>query len=296
LKALAFFVQEAWASLARNAAASFAAITALSAVLFVLLLFLLLSHNVLILAARLEERKGLTVFLEPGVTPERVAELEHHFTRFPEVKSLHFLSRDEALRDVEGDLEVAHLEETLGGNPLPDAFLIYPASGAGRAAALDRLAQEIEAYEGVEDVIYGERWVEALDRGLAVVRRGNLLTGILATVAIVLVLANTLRLLVLMREEQLAVLQLIGATGAFLSAPFLVAGVLLCLAGGLLSLALFYAGYVASQGLIPGLRFLPASWLLVFLAGVTMVGLVGSLTTVQVSLRHLERRGETSGG
>jgi cell division protein FtsX len=56
LRALVFFIQEGWSSLRRNLAASLAAVTALGAVLFVLLLFLLISHNVLALADRLAER------------------------------------------------------------------------------------------------------------------------------------------------------------------------------------------------------------------------------------------------
>lgn len=296
MKALLFFLQEGWSSLRRNAAASLAAVTALSAVFFVLLLFLLLSHNVLILAGRLEARKGLSVFLEPGISAARVDELREHFSGFPEVKSLHFVSRDQALEDVEADLGTDGLAETLGNNPLPDAFLIYPASRAGDAASLERLAREIEAYDGVEDVLYGQRWVEALDRGLAIARRGNLLTGLLATIAIVLVLANTLRLLVLMREEQLAVMQIIGATGSFLRAPFLAAGVLLCVVGALLSQGILYIGFLASRGFMPGMRFLPSSWLLLFLAGVLAVGLLGSYWTVEISLRHLERRGGVTVG
>ncbi|MFH1144091.1 MAG: permease-like cell division protein FtsX [Candidatus Eisenbacteria bacterium] len=296
MKALLFFVQEGWSSLRRNAAASFAAVTALSSVLFVLLLFMLLSHNVLLLAGRLEERKGLSIFLEPGIAAERVAELEHHFQQFPEVRSLRFVSRHEALQDVEEDLEAEGLAQTLGENPLPDAFLMLPDPHASDAQSLERLAREIEAYEGVEDVLYGERWVAALDRGLAIVRRGNLLTSLLATVAIVLVLANTLRLLVLMREDQLAVMQIVGATGSFLRAPFIAAGALLCLAGGLLSQVLLYIGFMVSRGFLPGMRFLPVSWLAVFLAGVLGVGLAGSLLTVSVSLHRLERRGGTTLG
>lgn len=296
MNALRFFLEEGWASLRRNAAASVAAATALSAVLFVLLLFLLLSHNVLVLASRLEERKGLSVFLAPGVAPERVAEIEHQFRRFPEIESLRLIGKDEALRDVEADLNAEKLDEMLGGNPLPDAFLIRPIPEAMDAASLERLAREIEAYEGVEDVLYGERWVAALDRGLLVVRRGNLVVGLLAGLGIVLVLANTLRLLVLMRDDQLSVMQVIGATGAFLRAPFLAAGLILCLAGGLLSQLLLYAGFLASRGLMPGLRFLPVDWLLVFQGGVLAVGFVGSISTVEISLRRIERRGGGVGG
>ncbi|MBM3316302.1 MAG: hypothetical protein FJY75_00475 [Candidatus Eisenbacteria bacterium] len=293
MRALAFFVQEGWSSLRRNLAASLAAVTALAAVLFVLLLLLLISHNILFLAARLEARKGLSVFLDPGLPPERVEELRRHFTGFREVASLRFVSRAAALADVEADLGTSRIEEILGGNPLPDTFLIEPAPGSADAAALERLAGEIGAYDGVEDVVYGRRWVEALDQGLRVVSQANGLTAGLAILAIILVLGNTLRLLVLMREEQLGVMKVIGATDAFLRAPFITAGALLCMLAAGAALICLYAGFLATRDWLAGVRFLPVHWLAFFFLGVGFVGLAGSWLTVQATLHHLARRGDS---
>jgi cell division transport system permease protein len=295
LRVLGFFLQEGWSSLRRNLAASLAAVTAMGAVLFVLLLLLLLSRNALVFADRLAERKGLSVFLETGIAPQRLEELRRHFSSFPEVKSLRFISRSDALRDIEADLGTERLEEVLGENPLPDAFMVMPTPSASSAASLERMAREMEAYPGVEDVLYGARWVKALDRSLALVRRTNAVTAGLGILAILLVLANTLRLLVLMRDEQLAVMKIIGATDAFLRAPFVAAGTILCLTAGLISVLLLYAGVVASHSFLPGLRFLPLAWVLLFLLGAALVGVLGSLFTVEVSIRNLERRGGSAG-
>jgi len=290
VKALWFFIQEAWSSLQRNLSASLAAVTAMGAVLFLLSLLMLLSHNILLLAGRMSERKGVSVFLDQEITPERRLELEHHFAGFAEVHSVRLITREEALRDMERELEGEGLREALGENPLPDVFLLTPNPQADDVTTLRRLARELEAYDGVEDVLFGERWVEALDQGLAMVYRANAITGILAIVAIMLVLANTLRLIVIMRDEPIAILKMIGATDAFVRSPFVIAGVILCLTGALLSLLLLYAGYRASGQLLPGLVFLPPSSILLFVGGVGLVGVAGSLATVEVSLRQLERR------
>jgi cell division transport system permease protein len=285
-----FFVQEAWASLRRNPAASLAAVTAIYAVLFLLSLLMLLSHNILSLADGLRDRKGLSVFLESNVSEDRLAELEMHFSRFSEVAEIQLVDRGAALADLESELGADDIAGTLGGNPLPDVFLITPNSDSGDAATLKRLATEMEAYEGVEDVLFGERWVEALDYGLRVVTRANALTGFLATLAIVLVLGNTLRLIVLMREEPLAIMKMIGATDTFIRMPFVVAGVLLSLVGAGISLATLYGGYQLGNQLLPGMHFLPVSSLVMFLVGITLIGIAGSLLTVEISIRHLEKR------
>jgi cell division transport system permease protein len=291
LRAFFFFAHEGWSFLRRNPAASVAAVTAVGAVLFVLLLFMLLSHNVLILADRLSERKGLSVFLEADIGAERIGELRHRFESFGEVAEVLLVSRDEALREIEADLGTQDLAEVLEGNPLPDVFLVTPVSAASDASSLAQLAREMEAYEGVDDVLFGERWVAALDQGLQMLRRVNLLTGGLATLAIILVLGNTLRLLVLMREDHLAIMKVIGATDAFVRTPFVVAGVMLCIIGGGMSLALLRLGFAVTKGLMPGLRFLPLGFVLLFVLGVAVVGLLGSLLTVEASIRQMERGG-----
>ncbi len=274
----------------RNVSASLAAVTAIGSVLFLLSLLMLLSHNILLLAGGLSERKGLSVFLAPAVDAGRRDELQHHFAGFEEVRAVRLVTREEALEDLERELEGEGLTQALGENPLPDVLLITPAPQADDAATLRRLAREMEAYEGVEDVLYGERWVAALDRGLMMIYRANAITGILAVVAIVLVLGNTLRLIVLMREEPIMILKMIGATDAFVRYPFVVAGVLLCLTGAVLSLALLWAGFEAGGRLMPGLEFLPLPSLVLFVVGVGLVGVAGSMVTVELSLRQLERR------
>ncbi len=291
MRAFLFFLGEAWSSLRRNAAASIAAVIAMSAVLFLLSLLTLISHNVLRFADTLRQRKGISVFLAPGVGRDRATALQRRFGSFEEVASVELLTKEQALSDLEAEIGEAGLEDLCGGNPLPDVLLVRLRKGSDDAATMERLALEIGNYDGVEDVLFGRRWVEALDQGLRTVYRANALTGALATLAIVLVLATTLRLLVLMREEQIWIMKVVGATDAFVRAPFVIAGVLLCVFSALLAVGLTRVVCLASATLLPGLEFLPAGSIIVFLLAVAAVGTGSSLLSVEASLRLLERRG-----
>ncbi len=290
MRTFIFFTQEAWASLKRNPSASLAAVTAICAVLFLLSLLMLLSYNILGLAEGLRARKGLSVFLETSVKAERINELENHFSSFAEVESIKLVDRAQALRDLESELGADDIQGSLGENPLPDVFLVQIKEATDDAATLKRLAIEMQAYDSVEDVLYGERWVEALDYGLEVVTKANALTGLLATLAIVLVLGNTLRLIVLMREEPLAIMKMIGATDAFIRMPFIIAGVIICAVAAGISLCILYGGFYLVNHLVPGMNFLPTSSIIFFMCGVATIGVAGSLLTVQISIRQLERR------
>ncbi len=70
-----FFLAEAWEYMIRGRGTTLASIVALSAVLFLLALVLLATHNVELLAERLESRKGLTVFLAEGTVKNYVSEI-----------------------------------------------------------------------------------------------------------------------------------------------------------------------------------------------------------------------------
>lgn len=160
------------------------------------------------------------------------------------------------------------------------------------------LAARLEAVPGAREVDYGGAWLEPLARMVRRLRwAGGALFLALAGGAAILV-ANTLRLGVLARHEEIEIMRLVGATDAFVEAPFLLEGLLQGVAGaGLAAGALL--GTVSA--LAPRLRaflgatapiarrdVLPPSLLLALLGGGAALGLLASALAVT---RELKRRG-----
>jgi septal ring factor EnvC (AmiA/AmiB activator)/cell division protein FtsX len=273
----------------RHPAATVAAVVAMTCVFFILGIFLDISYNVGRLVDRLEARKGLVVFLDPEMSESRREELKGIFEGFEEVASIRFVSREEALRELERDLGGTDVEGILGENPLPDALEITCWPEARDAATLASLATEMQAYDGVEDVLYGKRWVEVLDRGLRTLRRLTLLVGLLAAAAVSLVLAATLRLGLLHRRQALGIMTVIGATRGFIRGPFLLAGVLQVLLAMALALFLLWISVAAGNALLPGILYLPAGWIVLLILAGGLVGLGASYVSLEPVLRGLER-------
>jgi cell division transport system permease protein len=290
---LRFFLGEAWEYFHRGRGATFSAVLALTAVLFLLALVLLAMHNVQSLAGRLQSRKALWVFLVEGASEERARGLQEAIGRFGEVAEVKLVDREEELAEIERDLGGFPVVSALGENPLPQSLVVtLTPAAAARRGALQSLASEIRSYADVEDVIYGEEWVEILDQNLRTLSRATLAVGGLAAVSVFVVLLTTLRLVFLGRRETVRILKMVGATDRFIRMPFLILGGLQSVFSAGLALVVLAVARAVFEAFLPGARFLPASWQALFLLGSLACGVLASMVSVEPALRSLETQRE----
>ncbi len=178
---------------------------------------------------------------------------------------------------------------------LPASVEVH-APGAGLEQA-EQLAARLRAVPGVEDVDFGNAWLAQLERLLRRLRQvGGVLFGVLSVAAAVLV-ANTLRLGVYARRDEIEIMKLVGATNAFVELPFLIEGLLQGLIGaGLASLTLLalYAALAPRLHAVAPLMahltradVLPFSLLAGLWSGGAALGLVASAVAVRQFLRRM---------
>ncbi len=290
---LRFFIAEAWEYMVRGRAVTVASVLALTAVLFLLALVLLVTYNVRILAGHLQARKGLTVFLAEGVSEERGRELMSLLESFGEVAGITFVHREQALEEIERDLGGFPVASTLGENPLPHSLVVrLTPDVVSRAGGVQELAAEFRGYEDVEDVIFGGEWVESLDRSLRSVYTASMAVGGLAAAAVFVVLLTTMRLVFLSRRETIRILIIVGSRESYIRSPFLILGALQSAISAGAALAFLAAALAVFDQLMPGTRFLPVGWQVLFVLGVLMVGTVAAWFSIEPALRGLERRGD----
>lgn len=188
-------------------------------------------------AQRFTVEPQLSVFLRQEA---RRADLEPRLKADARIAQTRFVSRDEALRELRQAEGLAEVVAALERNPLPDAFVLRAREPS--AAALEALAAELRALPGVARVQVDSAWAQRLG---ALARIGRLalafLAALLAT-GLVAVTFNTIRLQILTQREEIEVSRLLGATDAFVRRPFLYLGVLQGLAGGVVGLAVLWAG------------------------------------------------------
>lgn len=121
----------------------------------------------------------------------------------------------------------------LSKNPLPDAFFIQAKSA--EPDALEALKNELQNIPGVEQALLNTEWTKRLSTLLVLGKKIILFIATLLAIALLVIIGNTVRMQILTQKDEIVVSKLIGATTSFIRMPFLYAGVLYGLFGGLLA-------------------------------------------------------------
>ncbi len=197
------------------------------------------------------EAREVSVYLRHEVDLARATALAGEVAAWPGVAAVDVRSPDEGLEEFRRMSELAGALDLLEGNPLPAVLVVVPDGEAGGAAGLaagaalaERLGALAEAEQVQDDAAWRARLGAWLDFGE---RLGAVVAGLLG-LGVLLVVGNTVRLDIQSRAEEIAVLQLLGATDGFVRRPFLYLGAWYGAAAGALALALLWLCARALQG------------------------------------------------
>ncbi len=268
-------------------------LTALSAAmvalaLFVVGLFGLVAHNLHLTLDRIEDRVEVVAYLRDDVRSEELAITEQELTALPEVDRVRYVSKDDALIQARQEMsEFQELFADLEFNPLPASLELALVPGNRDPETVARISEQVGLYPFVEDVRYGEEWVERLFllRHMAGITAGVLGAGFALVAA--LIIATAIRIAIFARREEIFVMRLVGAKDGFIRRPFLLEGLFTGLVGGLFAVLLTYSAYAAVYSLIFPLEWLPPEWVLFGVLVGGGFGLVASTFAVRRYLREV---------
>lgn len=194
----------------------------------------------------------LTAYLDAELPEGRLKDLADRVAGEPGVVAVEVVTQAEALVRFERIAGSAELLAGLAENPLPPALEITLAPDARTKAAIEALEETLEGLPGVDELAHGQDWIEGYGRAIALVRGLALGLGCVLGLAALLIVANTIRLAVYARRDELDILALVGASRTFVRVPFLLEGTIQGLLGGLLALAILFATY---ELLLPRLQY-----------------------------------------
>ncbi|HHY37510.1 MAG TPA: ABC transporter permease [Clostridia bacterium] len=271
---------------------SFASVTTSAISLFALGVFLVLSANLDYILVKVESNVGVTAYLSDEVSAERVRELRDMVATIDGVTSVKFVSKEEALQRLKDQFgEHSDLLEAVEeSNPLRNSLEIQ----VKKPEYVQEIAGRLRQLAGVAEVEERADLMKRLSNTLLVTRCIGLGLIAILSVASVLVISNTVRLSVIARRREVAIMKIVGATDGFIRWPFFMEGMVLGLIGsGLAGLALWYGYSVATREvmrLVPFLPILPEEYLIprvdgILLGAGALVGAVGSSWSLRRYLR-----------
>ena len=202
------------------------------------------------LASNMKSESRISVFLALNHSDAAIQTIKTAFEKNAAIKNFKFVSKEEALdqlQAIDTNKDVLH---SLEKNPLPDAFFVEP--GKLDAESIENLKAALSKMDGVDEVIVDGAWIKRLNYLLLLGQKAMLAIAGLLAFALVAVIANTIRMQIVTQSAEIELSQLIGATRSFIRRPFLYAGALYGLIGGLFALLItFTIIFLFNQSLAP---------------------------------------------
>lgn len=282
-------VREALAGFGRAPLLGGLSIGAIGVSLFIVGLFAVAGHNVDRALSGVESRVEVVAYLFDDVDEELVGLAAAEIEAYPEVAGITYVSKVEALYRASQELtEFSDVFSDLEVNPLPASLVVQLAAGSRTPRAAERVAERIEGYDFVEEVRYGREWVDRLYRLRRIVGGGALLLGGSFAIGAVLLIGIAVRMAILARRREIAIMKTVGATESYIRRPFIVEGLLTGLLGGLLAGLLTWGAYrVVNRTLLP-LEWVPDWWVAAGLLFAALLGMVAAARAVRRELRMID--------
>lgn len=239
-----YFTRKAIASIKGNPFVNIVTISVIAVSFLILSGFIALFGNFKSLLAEWEQRVQIEAYLKDGLPDTQIKDLQNSIASFEGVKGVSYISKDDAIKRFSDEMPaIAGLVKDLEENPLPSSIRVILDGRHREFIKVEALAVRLEKMSGVDDVVYGQEWLEKFSGFISLFKLSGLILGLFLLLTTTFIISNTIRLALYARKEELEIMKLLGATNLFMKMPFLIEGLLQGLVGAMLSLVSLYALY-----------------------------------------------------
>ena len=287
-------VREGFKNIIRNGWMSVASIGAVTVTLILVGTFVAIMLNVNEMAHKVEEDVEIKVLIDLTAEDDEVTELGDEIEAISGVGMVNFSTKDEELESLvesmgeQGEAWALYEQD----NPLNHAYILK----AANPQDTERIAKEIEGFDYVHKVVYGEEVVSNLFKFNNYARAIGLALIVGLVLTAVFLISNTIKLTIMARSTEIGVMKLVGATNGFIRWPFFVEGLLLGIFGAILPIGVIAGSYYYIVNHFSGktafyfielLPFNPFIWQLsiIILIFGALIGVWGSVMSVRKFLK-----------
>ena len=250
---ISYLIREGLSNVFKNKKSTISSLIIMCATMLIFGVFFVIGENINAFVGNVAEAQEIRVFVENGATEEQIEEVGNEILQIEGVKDAVYISREEGLesmRDVLGDDLVEGYKER------PDVISV----------AYDVTLTDLELNEEVQESILqieNVKKIEAsnkvIDQVLRLAKGIKIVTGAILILLIIIsisIIANTIKLTVHARRKEISIMKYVGATNSFIRWPFLVEGILIGIAAGLISVALVGVVYTYIANQMSGTTFM----------------------------------------
>jgi len=300
MSSLIYFFKQSLEGFTRNLSTTLGSIVTIFLSLFIIGVFMVGGAIVNNIVESVEGEVSITCYIADDASQSDIQELQSYIRNIEGVSSVSFTTKEQALENFRNMSSSSEIVDELGGNPLPASINVELSD----PQMVSEVANDIEANETfrriadednpADSLKYGQRTVERLFSVTNYIRYvGIALIVLLVFIALVFI-NNTIRLAIMARRKEIAIMRLVGASNGFIRGPFLMEGALHAVIGAAIAIGVLQ---LLRQVLLPTLQnsltFLPIEvpgntflviYLVLLVSGL-VIGLVGSALAMRRYLK-----------
>ncbi len=295
---LRYLLKEGFRNTWTNRMMSIASICVLMSCLVLMGCASMIFLNIDSLLGRIEEENVVMVYIQDGTSDADINAMNDSLKKMDNIKDVEFVAKEDAWQEQLDTMEEAQAEfftQISSDIPLPDAFKVT--------------IKDLTQFDGTVDQIRQLKHIDTirenkdLAQKLVKIRHGvEVISIVIVAVLLAIslfIISNTIKLTVYSRRLEISIMKSVGATNGFVRLPFVVEGMILGIAAGVISLGLVWGFYefainqfsdlISSLGL-EALKFKNYAWPMLgaFLGIGVFTGVGGSLITMS---KYLNKEG-----
>ena len=291
-----YHLRRALRNMRQSPVLSLASVATVAVSLALLAFFTLAVLNVQQLTAAWGEEMAIVAYLDAPPEDKVLQAWIDEIRAYPEVLGVAFISQQDAFERFKRRLGgEADLLEGLEPEILPASLEIQLQEDQRRREVVEQVVERLRRDARFSDLDYGSDWLDKFEAFLLFLRVAGAALGSFLVFAALVIVANTIKLTLYARQDELEAMTMVGATPLFIKAPYLVEGALQGLFGGLAALVITWLSFrlmlmdmLAQLLMISGIdtiHFLPPAWQGAVVLGGGLVGLAGSLFALRKFVR-----------
>lgn len=284
----------------RNGWLSVASVSILFFSLFIISLLFTITTTAGKVMQDVQDKVNVSVYFKSDVPDEKIMEAKKNLESFSEVKSVSFVSKEQALEDFKKNNanEPAILQslEEIGENPLL-SYLVVKAQSPDKYDVISKYVTEAPFAEDVGRVNYekNKEIIKKFNMLIGQVRKIGVILGSIFALVAILITFNTVRITIYTHKEEIEIMRLVGASNIFIRLPFILEGLFYGIIASLVSMlalfvTLYFGGsYISGATFVKNLTsFYFDNWLELFALQVilgSLLGIVGSTIAMRKYLK-----------
>jgi cell division transport system permease protein len=238
MRSFFYFIKEALGNSKKNFGTAFGAVITIFLSLLVIGVFMVASLMIDRIVQTVEDQVSVTIFLSDDAEQADVTTLMNYAKSQPQVQDVVYISKEQALERFKEMSSSAAIAQQLDGNPLPASIELSLSDPEQVKVVVDAILSNsvlVKVADKPDDpsnsIRYGQDIVDQLFSFTTIVRYVCLVLVILLIFVALIFINNTIRLAILARRKEIAIMKLVGASNGFIRGPFLMEGAIQALVG-----------------------------------------------------------------